>query len=88
MKTIYVKYWDPSEVMGRTVDTLPKSKVMRYCFRAAKYNTEAEALWAYTSTMYTWSTLLEQGADVEQFVEEAYEALKEHNYDWLEENFT
>lgn len=88
MKTIYVKYWDPSEAMEGTIDTLSKSDVLCYCFRVAEYSTEAEALLAYANTMCTWSTLLDQGADVNQFIEKAYDALKEHNYGWLEENFT
>ena len=87
MKTIYVKYYDPSEVMEGTIDTLPKSDVLRYCFRVAKYATEADALWAYANTMCTWSTLLADDANVKGFIDMAYEAIKNRNYDWLEEYF-
>lgn len=87
MQKIYVKYYDPSEVMEGTIVTLPKSDVLRYCFRVAKYNTEAEALWAYANTTCTWSTLLDEDANVEWFIDCAYDALKSHNYDWLEKYF-
>lgn len=88
MKTVYVKYWDPSEVMEGSIDTLPKSEVVKYCFRVAKYATEAAALDAYANTMCTWSTLLDEDANIEEFIDCAYDALKSHNYDWLELHFT
>lgn len=88
MKTIYVKYYNPMEVMDGTIDTLPKSEVMDYCFRVAKYPNEGAALMAYANTMCTWSTLLDEDADVEQFIECAYTALKNHDIDWLEQHFT
>ena len=88
MKTVYVKYYDPSEVMEGNINTLPKKEVLEYCFRVAHYATEADALMAYANTMCTWSTLLEDSANVEWFIDCAYDALKSHNYDWLEENFT
>lgn len=87
MKTIYVKYYDPSEVMEGSIDTLPKSEVLNSCFRVAKYPTEGEALWAYANTMCTWSTLLDQDTNVKDFIERAYTALKSHDFDWLEQHF-
>lgn len=87
MKTIYVKYYDPSEVMEGSIDMLPKSEVLKSCFRVAKYQTEGEALWTYANTMCTWSTLLEEDANVEEFIDCAYDALKSHDFDWLEQHF-
>ena len=87
MKTIYVKYYDPSEVMEGSIDTLDKSDVLRYCFKVGKYTDPTAALNAYANTLCTWSTLLEDDADVEEFIEEAYDALKRHDLEWLEENF-
>jgi hypothetical protein len=87
MKTIYVKYYDPSEVMEGSINTLDKSDVLRYCFRAIKYTDPTAALNAYANTICTWSTLLEDDADVDKFIETAYDALKRHDLEWLEEHF-
>lgn len=87
MKTIYVKYYDPSEVMEGSIDTLPKSDVLRYCFRVGKYADPIAALDVYANSLCTWSTLLEDDADVDEFIETAYDALKRHDLEWLEENF-
>lgn len=88
MKTIYVKYYSPMEVMDEPFEALTKKDVMKYCFRVAKYSNESYALETYANTMCTWSTLLDEDADVEQFIERAYTALKNHDLDWLEQHFT
>lgn len=88
MKTIYVKYYDPMEVMDEPFEALSKKDVIKYCFVVAKYSNELYALETYANTMCTWSTLLDEDANVELFIECAYTALKNHDLDWLEANFT
>lgn len=88
MKTVFIRYWDPSEVTDWSFDTLSKGEVIVYCFRVVKYDSVEKALNAYANTACTWSTLLDENADVEDFIDNAYDALKNHDYDWLEANFT
>lgn len=88
METVFVKYWDPSEVTDGSLDTLSKKEVIDCCFRVVRYDTVGQALTAYANTQCTWSTLLDENADVEAFINEAYDALKSNNYDWLTACFT
>lgn len=87
MKTILVRYYNPSEVMDVTPETTA-DEIKEYCFRVNKYTSEGAALNAYAETPCTWSTLLDETADVKKFVDEAYEHIKQHDMEWLEENFT
>lgn len=86
MKTILVIYYDWNEVM----DEQPTNDedIYRWLFKARKYNTEGHALSAYANTMCTWSTLLDEDANVKDFMRTALEHIKAHDYDWLEANFT
>lgn len=86
MKTIYVKFWSPTEV-GLPEDA-SEEDIKMYCFRAVKYPTEGLALIAYANTVCTYSTLLEEGANVDAFISEAYKHYVNHDVNWLEENFT
>lgn len=86
MKNIYVKFWSPAEV-GLPVDA-SEADIKEYCFRAVKYPNEGLALMAYANTMCTYSTLLEEDADVDKFINEAYEHYVKDDVDWLEANFT
>lgn len=91
MKTIYVKFYNPTEVMETTPKTTDK-EIIKACFRTAKYKTETEALIAYAETPGTaWSTLLDDNmsfADIQNWINEAYNHIKNHDIDWLEEHFT
>lgn len=86
MKTIYVKYYDPYEVMDITPETTDQ-EIKEACFRAHKYESEAEALWAYAETRCYWSTLLDEEANVQEFIDEAFSHIKACDYQWLEKNF-
>lgn len=85
MKRIFIRFYDPQEVVDSeaTVD-----EIKQYCFRVNAYNTEEEALMAYANTPVTWSTLLEDNINVEQWINEAYKHIETNDIDWLEENFT
>ena len=87
MKTIYIKYHDPRNVIG-DVEGVSEKEIKEYCFRAVKYDTEVKALDAYANTMCTWSTLLEEGTDVNKWIDDAWEHIKANDYEWLENNFT
>ena len=87
MRTIFVKFYSPSQVMEVNSKTTDE-EIKRACFRAAKYGNEESALWAYAETPGTlWSTLLEDDVDVEAFIDRAYDAIKKNDIDWLEANF-
>ena len=87
MKTIYVKYISPEDVIGQT-DGLSEKEIKQYCFRVIEYETELIALERYANTHATWSTLLEKGTNVGEFIDDAYEHIKQNDIEWLEENFT
>lgn len=94
MRTVLVRYYDPCEVMD--IDpSVTEEEIKKTCFRANKYDNETNALIAYAETHCTWSTLLDDVADskelveiVQEFIDEAYEHIKAHDLDWLEQNFT
>ena len=87
MRTVYVKFYSPHDVFG-DVEGLSDKQIKESCFKAYRYSTEFDALEAYANTPCTWSTLLEDDVDTGKFIDEAYEHIKENDYDWLEENFT
>ena len=77
MKTILVRYYNPCEVM----EVSP--------------STTEEEIKKYAETPCTWSTLLDDVVDLKELVEltndfinEAYQHIKAHDYDWLEQHFT
>lgn len=94
MKTILVRYYNPCEVMEVSPSTT-EEEIKKYCFRANRYSNETAALIAYAETPCTWSTLLDDVVDPKELVElandfinEAYQHIKAHDYDWLEQHFT
>lgn len=86
MRTIYIKFWDPKEIMDPPFPPDPELK--KLCFRAYKYKTEFQALEAYANTMCTWSTLKDDTTNVQEFIDQAWDHIKAQDYDWLEKNFT
>lgn len=91
MKTILVKYFDPYEVTGMSMEQFlgefSEEEFKRTCFRVLKYLNEGAALWAYAESPCTWSKLLDDSVDVEEFIEEVTAHLKGVDLDWLEKNF-
>lgn len=87
MKTIFIRFYDPKEVMDVTPEITDK-EIKEYCFRVNKYETCQQALTAYADTGgVTWSTLLDESEDVDAWIEEAYKRIKNNDTDWLETNF-
>lgn len=66
-----------------------EQEIKKNCFRVNKYRDEFSALIAYAETPCAWSTLLDDSveASIQEFINTAYEHIKQHNEDWLEENF-
>ena len=93
MKTIYVKYYDPREIFpDDIIPELTDEQIISDCFKAFKCQDETHALMTYANTGgTTWSTLLDDSMteeDVKEGIEDAYQHIKDNNYDWLESNFT
>lgn len=87
MKTVYVKFYSPNEVFGDE-EEITDEKVLKHCFKTYEFYTEYEALVYYAETPGTlWSTLLDNTVDVKSWIKEAYKHIKEHDIDWLEQNF-
>ena len=92
MNTIYVKYYDPKEIFpDDIIPELTDEQIIDDCFRAYKCPDEASALMVYANTAGTaWSTLLDDSMteeDVKEWIENAYQHIKDNDYDWLEQNF-
>ena len=84
--TIFVEFYYPSDVKTiLSCDT--DDEVKKACFVVTKYYTEEEALYAYNHTQAPWSIILDDDEDVNKFVDEAYEALKNNDYRWLYKHF-
>ena len=84
--TILVEFYYPSDVttiLSCTTD----NKIKKVCFQVSKYATPEEALDAYEQSQVTWCTLLDDDEDYLKFVDEAYEHIKNKDYDWLEKYF-
>ena len=90
MNTILIRYYNPSELGIPEVDmkTLPDSEIKKLCFRVNKYPTSMDALEAYANTTVTWSTLVEDTTNIQEWIDIAYEHIKTQDYEWLEHNFT
>ena len=84
--TIFVEFYYPSDVKTiLSCDT--DDKIKKECFEVSKYDTEEEALDAYEHTQAPWSIILDDDQDVNEFVDKAYEALKNNDYRWLHKHF-
>lgn len=86
MKTIFLRFYNPDEVMDVTAETTDE-EIKKSCFKVCKYKTEFDALTAYANTPATWSTLLDESENIEEWIDDAYEHVKSNDFDWLEGNF-
>ena len=84
--TILVEfYWlsNVSDILSSNTD----DEIKRKCFEVSKYDTPEEALDAYAHTQAAWSTLLDDNEDYHKFIDEAYEHIKNHDFEWLCKHF-
>lgn len=85
-RTVLIIFDDPSDVMNITSHTTD-DEIKEKCFRVLKYNTPREALIAYENTQVHWSTILDDEEDYLKFIDNAYEHIKNKDYDWLDKYF-
>ena len=90
MKNVVVIFCSPDNVFGDIMAAaeLTDQQIMDSCFRVRKYNSVESALDAYAETPCTWSKLMDEDADIQAFIKEALQHIKDNDVDWLEENFT
>ena len=84
--TILVEFYYPSDVttiLSCTTD----DKVKKACFGVSKFDTEEEAVDAYEQSNAVWSVIIDDDQDVHEFIDKAYEALKNNDYHWLYKHF-
>ena len=84
--TVFVEFYYPSDVKT-ILSCTDDDKIKEQCFEVSKYDTEEEALYAYEHTQAPWSIILDNDQNVNKFVDEAYEALKNNDYRWLCKHF-
>ena len=84
--TVFVEFYWLNNVMDiLSCDT--DDKIKEKCFEVSKFDTEEEALDAYEHTQASWSIILDDDQDVNKFVDEAYDHLKNNDYHWLYKHF-
>lgn len=86
MKNILIVFNSPEE-LGIPQEAFNDPEVMDYCFRIRRYGTAGQALEAYANTMCTYSHLVDEETDIEDFLDEVIRHMQANDYDWLEENF-
>ena len=89
MQTILVRYYDPYQLGFDAAmrNAMNAADLKEHCFIVNNYATPAAALDAYANTAVTWSTLLDNDADVDAFINEAVEHILMCDFDWLEQHF-
>ena len=84
--TVFVEFFYPSnvnDILSLTTD----DELKKACFVVTKYATPEDALDAYEHTQAPWSIILDDDQDVHEFIDEAYEALKNNDWRWLYKHF-
>ena len=84
--TILVEFYYPSDVKT-ILSCNSDDEVKKACFVASKYDTEEETVDAYEQSQAVWSVIIDDDEDVHEFIDKAYEALKNNDYYWLYEHF-
>ena len=84
--TILVEFYYPSDVTT-ILSCNTDDKIKKACFVVTKYATPEEALYAYEHTQAVWSVIIDDDQDVHEFINNAYEALKNNDYHWLHKHF-
>ena len=84
--TILVEFYYPSDVIT-ILSCNSDDKIKEQCFEVSKFDTEEQALDAYEQTQAVWSVIIDDDQDVHEFIDKAYEALKNNDYRWLYKHF-
>lgn len=90
MKNILVRFYAPQELFPDEVieGGISDKQIIDTCFLIGKFKSEESALYAYAETPCTWSRLMNEEDDIQAFIKEAWQHIKNNDIDWLEENFT
>ena len=84
--TVFIEFYYPNDVVTiLSCDT--DDKIKKACFEVSKFDTEEEALDAYEQSQAVWSVIIDDDQDVHEFIDKAYEALKNNDYHWLYKHF-
>lgn len=85
MKTIYIKVDSPFNV-GLEGEDVTFNNVKKWCIKVYICRSESFAfeVYANTNTCGGWSTLLEENANIDEFVNKVAKALIEQDIEWLE----
>ena len=84
--TILVEFYWLSNVMD-ILSCNSDDEIKEKCFVESKFDTEEEALDAYEQTQSAWSVIIDDDQNVHEFIDKAYEALKNNDYHWLYKHF-
>ena len=84
--TVFIEFYYPSSII-EILSCTDDDKIKEQCFVVTKYTTPEEALDAYEHTQAPWSIILDDDEDVNKFIDEAYEHIKNHDYRWLCKHF-
>ena len=84
--TVFVEFYWLSNVMD-ILSCTTDDEIKEKCFVVSKYDTPEQALDAYEHTQASWSIILDDDQDVNKFVDEAYDHLKNNDYRWLCKHF-
>ena len=84
--TVFVEFYYPSSIID-VLSCNTDDKIKEQCFEVSKYDTEEEAVDAYEQSQAVWSVIIDDDQDVHEFIDKAYEALKNNDYHWLYKHF-
>ena len=84
--TILVEFYYPSDVTT-ILSCTDDDKIKEKCFEVSKFDTEEQALDMYEQSQAVWSVIIDDDQDVHEFIDKAYEALKNNDYHWLYKYF-
>ena len=84
--TVLVEFYYPSRIID-ILSCKNDKTIKERCFEVSKFDTPEEALYAYEHTQAPWSVILDDNEDYINFVDEAYEHLKNNDYRWLYKHF-
>ena len=84
--TVFVEFFYPNSIKD-ILSCTNDDNIKKRCFEVSKFDTPEEALYAYEHTQAPWSIILDEDEDYINFVDNAYEHLKNNDYRWLYKNF-
>ena len=85
-RTVLIEFYHPRDIMDITPYTTD-DEIKEKCFRVLKYNTPRETLTSYENSQAYLSTILDDEEDYLKFIDNAYEHIKNKDYDWLDKYF-